>query len=125
MKYINKIAAVFAIIIGLMSIITGLRVIGGFFEPGYQYYLTLVSYNVIMGSVSVFTGIYIWLRNRNALLYSVIIMSSHIIVLLFLLTIFRDIISDHSIGAMIFRSFAWIIFTSILWKGKSKLEKVQ
>jgi hypothetical protein len=118
MKYLNKIVAVIAIIIGSMSIVTGLRVIGGFFEPGYQYFLTLVSYNVIMGAVSVIAGIYIWQRNKNSLLYSKIITAAHIIVLVLLLTIFSDVISDHSIGAMIFRSIAWLIFTFILWKAK-------
>jgi hypothetical protein len=122
MKYLNKAVAVIAIIIGSMAVITGLRVIGGFFDPGYQYFLTLVSYNVIMGVVSVIVGIYIWLQNRNALIYSGIITAAHIVVLLLLLTIFSDVISDHSIGAMVFRSVAWIVITIIVWKGKSKIQ---
>ena len=121
MKYLNKVVAMIAIIIGSMSIVTGLRVIGGFFDPGYQYFLTLVSYNVFMGAVSVIAGIYIWQRNKNALLYSKIITAAHIIVLLLLLTIFNDIISDHSIGAMAFRSIAWVIITLVVWKGKTKI----
>ena len=125
MKYLNKAVAVIAIIIGSMAVITGLRVIGGFFDPGYQYFLTLVSYNVIMGAVSVIVGIYIWLQNRNALIYSGIITAAHIIVLLLLLTIFSDVISDHSIGAMLFRSVVWIIFTLVVWKGKTKVQEVK
>ena len=125
MKYLNKAVAVIAIIIGSMAVITGLRVIGGFFDPGYQYFLTLVSYNVIMGAVSVIVGIYIWLQNRNALIYSGIITAAHIIVLLLLLTIFSDVISDHSIGAMVFRSVVWIIFTLVVWKGKTKVQEVK
>ena len=120
MKYFNKIVAVLAIVIGIMAVVTGLRVIGGFFDPGYQYFLTLVSYNVIMGAVSVIVGIYVWQRNKNALLYSKFITAAHIIVLLLLLTIFNNVISEHSIGAMTFRSIAWIIFTFILWKAKSR-----
>ena len=125
MKYLNKAVAVIAIIIGSMAVITGLRVIGGFFDPGYQYFLTLVSYNVIMGAVSVIVGIYIWLQNRNALIYSGIITAAHIIVLLLLLTIFSDVISDHSIGAMVFRSVVWIIFTLVVWKGKTKIQEAE
>lgn len=125
MKYLNKSVAVIAIIIGSMSVVTGLRVIGGFFDPGYQYFLTLVSYNVIMGAVSVIAGIYIWQRNKNALLYSKIITAIHFIVLLLLLTIFSDVISDHSIGAMLFRSVVWIIFTLVVWKGKTKVQEVE
>ena len=41
MKYLNKIVAAIAIIIGSMAIVTGLRVIGGFFDPGYQYLVIL------------------------------------------------------------------------------------
>lgn len=122
MKNDYKIVSVFVIIIGIMSVITGLRVIGGIFDPGYQYYLTLVSYNVIMGAVSVIAGIYIWQRNKNALLYSKIITAAHVIVLISLLTIFNDVISKHSIGAMTFRSIAWIIITLVVWKGKSKIQ---
>lgn len=118
MKYIVKIVAVLAIIIGLMAVITGLRVIGGFYDPGYQYFLNLVSYNVIVGAFSVFTGIYIWLGNKNSIIYSTIIMSLHIIVLLLILTVCNDVISDHSIGAMTFRSIAWLIFTFTIWKVK-------
>jgi hypothetical protein len=125
MRTIIRIVAIFAIAIGIMAVISGLRVIGGFFNPGYQYYLTLVSYNVIMGAVSVIAGIYIWQRNKNALLYSKIITAAHIIVLLLLLTIFNDIISDHSIGAMAFRSIAWIIITLVVWKGKTKVQEVE
>lgn len=121
MKYFTKIVAVLAIVIGIMAVVTGLRVIVGFFDPGYQYFLTLVSYNVIMGAVSLIVGIYIWQRNKNALLYSNIITAAHIIVLLLLLTIFNYIISDHSIGAMAFRSIAWVIITLVVWKGKTKI----
>lgn len=125
MKYINKVVAVIAIIIGSMSVVTGLRVIGGFFDPGYHYFLALVSYNVIMGAVSVIAGIYIWQRNKYALLYSKIITAAHVIVLLLLLTIFSEVISDHSIGAMIFRSVVWIIFTLFVWKGITKAQEVE
>ena len=120
MKIIIRIIAVLAVLIGITAVITGLRVIGGFFDPGYQYYLTLVSYNVIMGAISVMAGIFIWMKNKYALKYSIIIMVSHIIVLLSLVTIFNDIISAHSIGAMTFRSIAWIIFTTIIWKAEIK-----
>lgn len=120
MKIIIRIIAVLAVLIGITAVITGLRVIGGFFDPGYQYYLTLVSYNVIMGAISVMAGIYIWQQNKYALKYSIVIMISHIIVLLSLVMIFSDIISTHSIGAMTFRSSAWLIFTIIIWKAKSK-----
>ena len=120
MKIVIRIIAILAAIIGLMAVITGLRVLGGLFDPGYQYFTTLVTYNVIMGAVSVIAGTLIWQRNSKAILYSGIIAILHILVLLSLITIFNDIISDHSIGAMTFRSIAWIVFTVIVWVDNSK-----
>ena len=117
MKILNKIVAVLAIIIGFMAVVTGLRVILGYFDPGYTYFITLVSYNVLMGAVSVVAGIYIWQKNSKALYFAYFIAAAHIIVFLLLKTVFKDVISDHSLNAMTFRSVAWIIITLIVWKG--------
>ncbi len=123
MNTITKIIAIIAIIIGLMAVITGSRVLLGVFDPGYKYFLTLVSYNVIMGAVSIVAGILIWKQSSKAVLFSGVIASFHIIVFLLLVTVFSDIISDHSISAMTFRSVVWIIFTFIIWKVNLKLEE--
>ncbi|MBL1213308.1 MAG: hypothetical protein HND52_08130 [Ignavibacteriae bacterium] len=123
MKIVLKITAVLAAAIGIMAIVTGSRVLFGFFDPGYPYFTSLIIYNIIMGSVSVFAGIYIWRQHSRALLYACIIGGLHILVLLSLLTIFNDVISNHSIGSMTFRSAAWIIFSLVVWKGYSRIEK--
>jgi hypothetical protein len=122
MKTIIRIVAVLAAIVGIMAVITGSRVLLGFFDPGYQYFTTLILYNVIMGAVSVIAGIFIWQRNNKALLFASTISSFHIIVLIMLLTVFSDVISGQSINAMIFRSVAWVIFSIIIWKGNSELK---
>jgi uncharacterized membrane protein len=125
MKYINKVVALLAAIIGIMAVVTGSRVLLGLFDPGYNYFTALISYNIFMGMVSFVAGILIWRQNSKALLLSKIITIFHIIVLLLLVTVFREIISIQSIGAMAFRSVAWLIFTLILWKAfpKSELSK--
>ena len=112
-----KIIATLAIIFGLMAVVTGSRVILDIFDPGYQYYTALVVYNIIMGMVSIIVGILIWQKNVKSLMFSVLIFGFHFVVLLILVTIFYDIISTQSIGAMLFRSSAWLIFTIIIWKG--------
>ncbi len=122
MNIVIKITAVLAAVIGIMAIITGSRVLFGFFDPGYPYFTALIIYNILMGAVSVFVGVYIWHRHSKALLYSCIVGVLHILVLLSLLTVFGDVISDHSIGAMTFRSAAWIIFSLVVWKGNSRIE---
>lgn len=121
MKILVKITAVIAAIIGIMAVVTGLRVLLGSFDPGYQYFISLVSYNVLLGAVSVYVGILIWQMHKKALFYSIIITGSHIMVLLLLLTIFKDVISTSSIGAMTFRSIVWTVFSLIVWKGNTKV----
>ena len=91
MKILIKITAAIAAIIGFMAVVTGSRVLLGSFDPGYQYFISLVTYNVLMGAFSIYVGILIWQMHKKALLYSVIISGFHIIVLLLLLTIFRDV----------------------------------
>jgi hypothetical protein len=68
MKIIIKIIAVLAIIIGTMAVVTGSRVLLGMFIPDYQFFTALVSYNVIMGTLSIVASILIWKRNKNAFL---------------------------------------------------------
>lgn len=124
MKIVIKITAVLAIVMGIMPIVTGSRVLFGHFDPGYQYYTILILYNIIMGAVSVFAGIYIWKAHGRALFYSGLIAVLHTIVLLSLLSIFNNIISYQSTAAMTVRSSAWIIFTIIVWKGTMKNRQV-
>jgi len=122
MKIVIKVIAVLAVIIGLLAAITGTRVLLGLFDPGYQYFTLLISYNIVMGLVSIAAGIFIWQRSSRALVLSYIITGFHVMVLLLLITIFRDIISIHSIGAMTFRSVVWIIISLIVWKSNSKIK---
>ena len=124
MNIISKIVAIIAVIIGLMAVVTGSRVLLGFFDPGYQYFTALLLYNIILGVVSIITGILIWKQNNKALFLSGIIAGLHLTVLLSLITIFSDIIAEHSIKAMIFRSIIWIVFTIVLWKVSPKLKEI-
>ncbi len=123
MKIVIKIVAVLATIIGIMAVVTGSRVLLGGFDPDYQYFNSLVSYNVIMGVISVIAGILIWQRNSKAIFISFFITVAHITVFLLLKTVFSDVISDHSVNAMTFRSVVWMIFTVIIWVKTYKYKK--
>jgi hypothetical protein len=116
MRFVLKLVAILASVIGLMAIITGSSVLLGFFDPGYTYFTALIVYNIILGVISVITGILVWMKNHKSLLLSYIIALSHIIVLILLLSIFRDIISEESIVAMVIRSLAWVLFSVVLKK---------
>ncbi len=120
MNILNKIIAVVAAVIGLMAVFVGTRVLLGLFDPGYQYFMSLVSYNVIMGIVSLFAGILIWKRNEKAIFLSYFIFGAHLIVLLLLLTVFNNVISEHSVNAMTFRSSVWLVLVAVLQISKAK-----
>ncbi len=53
-----KIAAVVAVVMGLMAAITGTRVLVGAFVPNYHVLPWLVQYNVIMGGSFHYYGHY-------------------------------------------------------------------
>ena len=104
-----KIVAAIAFIVGLMTTITGTRALAGLFDPGYTTFTQLLVYNVSMGVVSVVAAFFIWIKHRWAIGLSGLITVGHILVLLFLITVFNDIIATQSIKAMIFRSVIWIV----------------
>ncbi len=124
MKIIIKIVSVIAIIIGIMAIVAGGSVLLGFSTPDYQYFNSLVIYNVVLGFVSLLAGYFIWTDNKRALPLSYLITSLHILVLLLLLTAFSHIISKHSVAAMSFRSIVWAVISAVvfLWNSKRKIE---
>ena len=123
MKIINKVTAVVAIVIGGMAIVAGTRVLTGLAVPEYEYFNTLVIYNVVMGLISLFAGYLIWKNFEWALPLSALITGFHIIVLALLLTVFKDIIPSHSINAMLFRSAIWFVILFVLWMSESKRKK--
>ena len=63
-------------------------------------------------------------KNNKAILFTLFITSAHIIVFLLLKTVFNDVISDHSVNAMTFRSVAWVVITVIVWKGIPKVKEI-
>ena len=112
---VSKIAAILAIIIGLMTVNTGTRVLIGSFDPGYNTFIELIVYNVLMGILSVFSGWFIWKGNKIALSLSAIITIGHTAVLVSLITLFVDIVALQSIKAMTFRVVVWLIIFTIVY----------
>ncbi|RKY94349.1 MAG: hypothetical protein DRQ13_08365 [Ignavibacteriae bacterium] len=123
MKIINRVAAVVAILIGGMAIVAGTKILTGFSIPEYEFFNSLVIYNVVMGLISLFAGYLIWKNFEWALPLSALITGLHIIVLALLLTAFSDIISSHSINAMLFRSGIWLVILFIMWISESKRKR--
>ncbi len=126
MKILNKAAAAVAVVIGGMAVIAGTKVLTGVSVPDYEYFDALVIYNVVMGVVSLFAGYLIWKNKDGALPLGMLITGLHILVLALLLTVFNDVISSHSISAMLIRSVVWIaiIFTVRLTESQKNNDEI-
>lgn len=110
MKYWNKIAAFLALLIGVMTIITGSQVLLGWQEKDYTILNWLVIYNVILGFISIVAAYLFWKKHRNSIPIASTILSFHIIVLIYL-SFFSESVANESIKAMIFRAVIWLFIT--------------
>jgi hypothetical protein len=111
---LNKIASVFAFIIGGLSIFAGALAMTGW-EPGYFVLIWLPVYNFILGLLTVFVpAVLIWKNSKYAMTAAIATFSIHAIVTLLLLTVFRGTVAANSIGAMIFRLAVWLIIMVLM-----------
>lgn len=116
MKNISqKIAALLAFFIGLMSVIVGLRVLLEIDTKDYNVLVWLVTYNVIFGAISIVVSYFIWKNKAKSKSLVLFILATHIAVFLYLKFVSFTAASE-SINAMIFRTSIWflIIILSIL-----------
>jgi hypothetical protein len=115
----DRVAAVLAVMLGLLSVTEGGRVLLGLFVPGYPVLPWLVWYNVGMGALSVAAGAGIWLQRERARSLAVNILTLHAIVFvgLFALKQMGQTVAMQSIFAMMFRTFSWsVIYSLVSWK---------
>jgi len=119
---LQKIAAIIALLIGLMSVIAGSKVLFGIESKEYNILLWLVSYNVIMGIASILTAILIWKNKEIFKSFAIFILIAHFTVFIYLKLISATAASE-SINAMIFRTGIWlaiVLLTRIIPKYISK-----
>jgi hypothetical protein len=111
---LTKTAAVITFIIGAMAIFAGGQVLLGKIQ---DYYVIdwLPVYNLIVGLISAFfTAIIIWIGSKIALLAAIATFASHTMVMLVLLTAYRDVVASESIKAMIVRIAVWLIILALM-----------
>ena len=120
-KTLFIIIALVAAIPGILSVITGTRVLTGVFDPGYTVLKPLVIYNVAVGAISIVAGFLIWRRNKAAVLFSGLITILHITVLISLLTVFNDMVARQSVMAMIFRAAVWVSIYAIVKRNEGAI----
>ena len=121
MKNLSKIVAtILATLIGIMSVISGSRVLLSIDVPDYPVMPWLVSYNVLLGLLSLLAAYFIWSRHKYALTLNATIILSHSSVLLLLLTIFRGVAAVDSVKAMTFRMVVWTVILLLTYIKRKK-----
>ena len=115
----DRVAAILAIMLGLLSVREGGSVLLGLTTPAYNVLPWLVWYNVIMGVVSVVAGVGMWKQRAWSISLSMNVLTLHGIVFLGLIGLkqYGHDVARISIFAMLFRTFTWIVIYSLLrWK---------
>jgi hypothetical protein len=118
----DRVAAILAIVLGLVSVREGGSVLLGLTTPAYVVLPWLVWYNVAMGIVSVAAGAGMWQQREWCISLAVNILTLHGIVFLGLIGLnqFGQTVAMISIFAMLFRTFTWTVICSLLkWKRQS------
>jgi hypothetical protein len=108
MNIFNKIAAVLALFLGLMSVLAGSMVLLGIDTKEYNILTWLVSYNVIFGVISIFAAYLIWRENKKSKYLNLFILAMHFMIF-FILRFFSSNVASESIKAMVFRTSIWVL----------------
>lgn len=111
------IAAILALLIGIMSVISGSMVLLNYNIPSYDVLNWLVIYNVILGGISIVAAILIWKKNKYTRKTILAILISHLLVFLYLYFLSQEVASE-SIKAMGFRVSVWTVIFLLTYKKK-------
>ena len=113
-----KIAGLIGIVVGAIAIFAGSAVLLGLKQPDYQVLRWLVVYNLVAGVVSALVGGAVLARRPWAARAAVLVTAVHVLVLLILIGLRAtdSPVASASIGAMTFRSSAWVVVTLLAWK---------
>lgn len=121
-KSLGRIASILALIIGLMAVVAGGRVLLGK-DPGYYVINWLVLYNYTIGILAVFVAApLIWSNHRYAMPAATGIFGLHVLVMLILLSGYREVVAPDSIVAMSLRISVWaaILVLMVLQSRKNR-----
>lgn len=121
-KSLGRIASILALIIGLMAVVAGGRVLLGK-DPGYFVINWVVLYNYTIGILSVFLAApLIWSNHRYAMPAAAGIFGLHVLVMLILLSGYREVVAPDSITAMSLRISVWaaILVLMVLQSRKNR-----
>lgn len=108
MKITLIIATILAILIGIISIISGSMVLLGLRSVDYTVLNWLVAYNVALGVISIMVGYQIGKQHRKSKIMIISILLLHLLVLAYLY-FFNESVAGESIKAMSFRVSIWVV----------------
>ncbi len=122
-KNVHRLAAIPALILGLVSIKEGGSVLLGLTTKTYPVLTWLVLYNVALGFVSVFAGIGLWMERVWGRVLAAVILLCHGLVFLVLigLYLFGKTVATVSIMAMLFRTAVWLVLYTLLLRKETQL----
>ena len=121
---LSKVAAVIAWIIGLMAVVAGGKVLLGTL-PDYYVIDWLPIYNFTVGIVTVLiTAVLIWRNSRYALLAAITTLAANSLVMLLLLTVYRDVVAQDSLVAMTVRITAWSIILALMGAARKRTKSI-
>jgi uncharacterized membrane protein (DUF2068 family) len=105
----HRLAALLALVIGLLTIVEGGMVLLGIEAKPYPVLPWLLRYNVVMGVVSLAAGHGLWREQKWAAMLSRIVLACHGAVFLSLIGmhLLAMTVAVNSIGAMLFRTGIW------------------
>jgi hypothetical protein len=108
-RYKHRVAALLALVIGLLTIIEGGIVLLGIETKPYPVLPWLLRYNVVMGFVSLGAGHGLWREQGWAGMLSRVVLACHGLVFLSLvgMHLLGMTVAVQSIGAMLFRTAIW------------------
>ena len=124
----HRLAALLAIIPGLLSIKEGGSVLLGLVTKDYTILPWLVWYNVVLGFASVIVGVALWREHKGSIKIATTILSLHglVLIILIILFVFKTPVSLIGITAMLFRTSIWIAIILLLGrKGKEQVGKAK
>lgn len=111
----TKFASTLSVIVGLLSMISGMSVLTGMREVDYFTLTSLIVYNTMAGMAAIIAGIGLWQRRRWAHRVTAVIAGAHLLVLT--LVSFGYVqggpVAIESVYAMGFRVSAWIVIVML------------
>jgi cell shape-determining protein MreD len=117
---LHRLAAALAFVIGAMAVFAGGQVLLGRL-PDYYVIDWLPIYNLTLGVVSaLFASVVIWRAGRLAWPTATAIFGLHAVVMLILLTAYRQVVAVDSLRAMTVRLVAWSVILILLLAARRK-----